>query len=162
MAKRKCCVCSALFDVIEVHHVIPQSCGGRDGATVELCGAHHSLIHFTADKFCRDYKAGQRSMNPETYKWTGDDRPHWSNGWPLIQAIVKAQLDPDRNLNSVHSMRVVMTPAEREVIKRLQTVLGLSSQEKVIRTALAELAHKHGVRAPPRQKPIGPRSRRPQ
>jgi hypothetical protein len=45
--KGRCYICGS-YSISEEHHLIPQSRGGEDGPTINLCVEHHKKAHYLA------------------------------------------------------------------------------------------------------------------
>lgn len=103
------------------------------------------MIHKTADEVTRDYLAGKRKIQLDTYRWTSEaDAPHWHNATLLIKAIVEAQI-ADNQANTSHPFTMRVTPKERLMLKKLKARLGVSSQEKAVKRALDMVCKQLGL-----------------
>lgn len=117
---------------LHVHHVIPQSRGGKDGPTVILCSDHHNLIHSLA------LKASTSIKNGKGFDFDQIHIPNVNNSLAkqLIMEVVKATVE---DKNQMYKVTLEFTVLQREMLEILKQDFGASSLKKTIYSCLDEV-----------------------
>lgn len=129
---RKCLICSkGETEVIHSHHVIPQSCGGKDGPQVDLCAEHHNMIHQFALKLVTSYRKG---IVPE-FIWP-KNHGDFNVARYLVGEIVKATLT---SKDKKYKFFLEFDQVQREMLELLKQEFGVTSITKAVYQCLDEV-----------------------
>lgn len=119
----------------ENHHIFPRNAGGTDGPEVSLCSTHHALAHKIAHRLHSkknivDLMAGELPTSQKKLMW-------------LATKIVEAERLAENDPNKLYRNGVQLTPAETEMMKKLQGVYPGKSRSDIFRVALLLFYKKH-------------------
>lgn len=119
----------------EDHHIFPRNAGGTDGPEVSLCEMHHSTAHKIAHRLhskkpIPDLLAGEVPEGQKKLIW-------------LATKIVEAERLSENDPNKLYRNGVQLTPAETEVMKKLQSIYPGKSRSDIFRHALILLYKSH-------------------
>lgn len=115
-------------EVIHIHHVVPQACGGKDGATVPLCSGHHNMIHVLAVKMATAIRNGK---SVEFFWPEGHGKANVAKY--LVGEIVKYTL---QSKTKQYKVVIELDQLERDMLELLKQDHGVSSLKKAIYSSL--------------------------
>lgn len=120
----------------EVHHIIPQQAGGKDGPTVTICDGHHAALHKIAlrmksNKPFFDLLVGNTTEQKQKVLWLAS-RVHL--------AFEAVKNDPNKKVVVVMGLNA----KQQLMLDRLKKVYpALKSRESLFTLALENLYNKH-------------------
>lgn len=122
----------------EVHHIVPQAYGGRNGPTVTLCSDHHSTLHQMA-KALEAGKSVQHFLSDHNQQ---ERQKLYYLAEVVYNAKVMADGDPNKNI----LVTVSLNGKERKMLEALRKVHpSVRSQQALIKLALARLYAQHFI-----------------
>jgi hypothetical protein len=136
-----CYVCEAAFGAnlqCELHHVIPEYLGGKDGPLVALCETHHKLVHAVSRDFI---KHGTLLVSPAALAKSELHDAAQNRVRRLAAVILDASLKYKSDPNRILSSEFEYTEAQAKMLDELKTILGKKSRQAVL-IHLLEQAHK--------------------
>ncbi len=123
----------------EVHHLVPQAYGGKNGPTVPLCIAHHDLVHLIASK--KIAQLNWRVLLPED-----ENQSHRLD--LLSEVIVRAHQRVSNDPNKRVSLGVTMSKAASAQVDELCKFHQLSRQDLLLKLLSEEYTRLFPSRKP--------------
>ncbi len=117
----KCWICETTKGIHE-HHIVPRAYGGINGPTVNLCGAHHTLVHNTALK---------KSPNERRKELEGHTEAQTKKLEELVYVIRRSRL-LSRYMRRPMTLQVTLSPENAQKFRQLKKMLGASSYEQTV------------------------------
>ena len=149
-----CTICEQFFSVLHWHHTIPQSRGGKDSLQIPLCSSCHNILHANGVAVQARIRG---SKKPVRQFWANDRQARLAE--PYLQILVQALMLPiAEGYEAQHPIHLAVDPSLYEMIKLLQSDLGLSSIEKTIRHSIMQAISERGLGNAKRNREAGKRS----
>lgn len=123
-----CYICTQQDAVMHLHHVVPQSAGGKDGPTVDLCSRCHNLLHSHALSVAARVRNNGKTKVRQFWKTSEEE----ANAQPLLNELVQAILRESRSARP----HIVSTTVDTDLymaFKMLKIDLGLTSLEETLK-----------------------------
>ncbi len=133
-----CRICGKNYPLMNSHHTIPQSRGGKHSEQVILCPTCHDLLHAWALSIL--------SKKPTQAFFAGDNE---ANAKPYCDVLVKAMSAADGDLDidlssAEHPISFKMSEPEFQRLKLLAQDMALS-QTNAVKKAIEEALHNRGL-----------------
>lgn len=146
-----CTICCKKSFAVHLHHVIPQSCGGTNLATVLLCGQCHTTLHSAANHILACVRRN-KIIKKQFWNLVEDE----TRAQPLLTALVNALYQ--------HSTTTVDTDHEfvltvkfptllYQQLKLIQRELGATSLQQTLHLCVLQAAQNV---LPPQPSSCGP------
>ncbi|QJT71078.1 hypothetical protein GR11A_00040 [Vibrio phage vB_VcorM_GR11A] len=140
----ECWICKTSHS-LEDHHIIPRCSGGENGPQVELCAVCHSAIHKAAvsSTAVKESNLDQMATLEDKYneRWVSETMQ--LKGFTLASVIRSAAEAVKGDDNKTAKYATTWSGEDKRIINDLKTVLGVKSQDKVVRLALRSLHKKY-------------------
>ena len=118
---KRCIVCGVRKGLHE-HHVVPRAYGGLNGPVVDICGAHHTLVHNAA------LKKSQRDREAELEGHTEQQKEKLRE---LITVIRKSRI-ASKQFSRPLTMQITFDAGMAVKVRQLKKLVGASSLEQTI------------------------------
>lgn len=125
-----CTICTEFFSVLHWHHTVPQSRGGKDSLQIPLCGNCHTVLHANAVAVQASLRRGSKKKTVRQF-WPNAEQEE--RAAPYLEILVKALMLPiAEGYTGQHPIQLTVDTETYELIKLLQSDLGVSSIVKTI------------------------------
>ncbi len=136
-----CTICTEYFSVLHWHHTVPQSRGGKDSLQIPLCSSCHTILHANAVALQARLKGSKKVVRRF---WV--DAEQERRAAPYLEILVKALMLPiAEGYTAQHPIHLSVDTNFYELIKLLQSDLGVSSIQKTIHMSIQHTLSERGL-----------------